>query len=56
LFNDSKRSRETDIGFQAILCDQHHADMPSEPRKRVHIKRKTFSVGDHQITMTFSQR
>jgi hypothetical protein len=37
LFNDSKRNRETDIGFQAILADQHHADSPSEPRERVHI-------------------
>ena len=48
LFNDSKRSRETDITFQAILADQHHADSPSEPRERVHIKRKTFSVSDQQ--------
>jgi hypothetical protein len=48
LFNDSKRNRETDIGFRAILADQHHADSPSEPRERVHIERKTFSVGDQQ--------
>jgi hypothetical protein len=48
LFTDSKKNRETDIGFQNILADQHHADLPSEPRQRVHIESKTFSVGNQQ--------